>query len=196
LSAGRELVERELRGWLGAIVGGGRSQEACLYRPGRALACACTLALLDAGVAAPDPFACGRIEILVDRTDPVFHRRSTSAAAHPARFAEGRGILEAWARPFCEVGDLAPEEWQGRGIAAVWWRPREGGVLCEYREGEPGEPLALGSPGRGRWGEEYRAVGGPPIPNNRCPRPLRRRVMYPWTGAAPRQLELAQASGP
>jgi hypothetical protein len=196
LSVGRELVERELRGWLGSIVEGDRSQGGCLYRPGRAITCACTLAVLDAGIRAPDPFACPRIEVLVDRPDPEAHRRSVSAAALPSRFAEGRGILEGWARPICEVGDLAPEEWAGRGIAAVWWRPREGGILCEYREGAHGEPPRLGASGRGRWGEEFITVGGPSIPNNHLPRPLRRRVMYPWMHAGPRQLGLPGTGSP
>lgn len=177
-----DLVEREGSAWLESIDPNSNTQGHALYRPGRGMRCFCTLALIEAGIPEPDPMACGRIEVKVDRfADDGQHRAGWSADATAERFAEGGHLV---------VGALAPEEWSEHGIAVVWWQPRKGGQLCHYIEAEPGAALALGEPAENEWHETYLPVLGPPVPNNHCPAPHSIRPWWPWTHAADRQLDL------
>jgi hypothetical protein len=187
----RQMVERELRAWRESIIVGCQSQEHGLYRPDRVMIYSCTLALIDAGVAEPDPFAGSRIEVTVSRFDSEEALRSCSSVdAHPRLFAEGRGLLRDWTSGRNALGGFAPEEWADRGIAVVWWRPHSDDQLCQYIEGQPGAPLEVGEERTGTYGERYLPISGPPVPNNFCEPPHRVRPLYPWIHAADRQLDL------
>jgi hypothetical protein len=124
----RDLVKREASAWFESIDLDSNTQDHGLYRPGQAMQCFCTLALIDAGFPEPDPMACERIELDVDRypDDDASQVRSGARLEpfSPERFAEGEG------RGYDALGALAPEEWGEHGIAVVWWQPRKGAQLC------------------------------------------------------------------
>lgn len=184
----RELVEREERAWLESIRGD-NTQGDCLYKPGRVIQARICLALMD-GEAYDPPLSYSRAEILVDwLTADADCRRGNSFDVTPRRFAEGHGIIADWTGGAGEVGDRAVAEWGGE-IAIVWWRPHgTDSLLCEYRPGRAGVWLDVD-----RWGNEVVAVGGPPVPNNRCDPPHRYRLMLPWSAAGERQLDLFAAA--
>jgi hypothetical protein len=186
----RDLVKREGSAWFESIDPDSNTQDHALYRPGQVMQCFCALALIEAGFPEPDPMACERIEVDVDRyADDASKVRSGARLEPitPGRFAEGKG------RGYGALGALAPDEWGEHGIAVVWWRPRKGAQLCRYLETDPGADLTIGEPAENRWRETYLPVLGPPIPNNHCPAPHQTRPWWPWTHAADRQLDLLGA---
>lgn len=184
-------VRSELGAWRDSIAVDSCTQDHALYRPSQVMDFSCTLALIAAGVAEPDPFACGRIEVRVDRfTDDGRHRACSSVDAAPRLFADGRGLLRDWTSGQNSVGALAPEEWAERRIAVVWWRPHDEDRRYQYVETEPGAPISLGVETKAKWEIPYRPVFGPPIPNNHCDPPHWVRPLWPWTHAADRQLDL------
>lgn len=181
-----DLVKREASTWFESIDPDSNTQDHALYRPGRAMECFCTLALIEAGTPEPDPMACERIETRVDRY-PDDEGKVRSGFQHdpirPGRLAEGEGLGYAF-------GALAPEEWPEHGIAVIWWQPYKGGQLYHYVETDTGADLTVGEPELNAWRETYLPVFGPPIPNNHCPPPHGIRPWWPWTHATDRQLDL------
>lgn len=188
------LVSAELAAWRDSIEVDSWTQEHALYRPSKVMVRCCTLALIEAGIAEPDPFVCRRIEIEVDRfVDDDRHRACSSVDATPRLFADGRGLLSDWTSGRNALGAFAPEEWAEHGIAALWWRPHGEDLRYQYVETQPGAPLSLGAETQGQLEIPYRPVFGPPIPNNHCEAPNWVRPLWPWTHAADRQLELLGA---
>jgi hypothetical protein len=191
----RDLIAAELAGWRDSIAADSWTQDHALYRPSKVMGHSCTLALIEAGIAEPDPFACKRIEVEVDRLgDEDCHRACSSLDATPRLFAEGRGLLGPRAPGHSSIGALAPEEWAQHGIAVIWWRPHDEDLRHRYVETQPGAPLSLGAETQDKWEIPYRPVLGPPIPNNHCDPPHWVRPLWPWTHAVDRQLDLLAES--
>lgn len=187
----RDLVMRELLGWRDSIATDSWAQEHALYRPAQVMERACTLALIEAGAAEPDPFACKRIEVRVDRfSDDGQHRACSSVDAAPGLFAEGRGLLRDWTSGHNAVGALAAAEWAEHAIAVVWWRPHDEDLRYQYIEAGPDAPYRLGEETREEGEIPFRPVFGPPVPNNHCDPPNWVRPLWPWTHASDRQLDL------
>ncbi len=187
----RDLLRGELEGWRDSIDPVSQTQDHALCRPSQVMDLSFTLALIEAGIAEPDPFACNRIEVRVDRfTEDDQHRACSSVDAAPRRFAEGRGLQGDWTSGRNCVGALAPEEWPEHEIAVVWWRPHDEQLRCQYVEAQGATLLVLGEEERDKWKIRYRPVFGPPIPNNHCDPPHWVRPLWPWTHAADRQLDL------
>lgn len=191
-----DTVAAEMNGWRDSIVVGSQTQDHALYRPGQVMHLACTLALLEAGVAEPDPLTLKRIEVIVDRfAEDDCYRACSAVDATPHLFAGGRGLLQDWTSGRNAVGGLAPDEWAEHGIAVVWWRPHREDLRYLYVEKDTETPLGLGEQTNDKWEIAYRPVYGPPIPNNHCDPPLWVRPQWPWTHAADRQLALLDAGG-
>jgi hypothetical protein len=192
-----DTVKAEMEGWRDSIAADSLTQDHALYRPSRVMDLSCTLALIEAGIAEPDPFGCQRIEVRVDRfTNDDRHRACSSVDASPRHFADGGGLLRDWTSGRNSVGSLAPDEWAQLGIAVVWWRPHDEDLRYRYVETEAESVLRLGEETRERWEIPYRPVFGPPIINNHCDPPHWIRPHWPWIHAADRQLDLLDVGGP
>lgn len=191
-----DTLKSELVGWRDSIAVDSMTQDHALYRPSQVMDFSCTLALIQGGIPEPDPFACRRIVIRVDRfTDDDRHRACSQVDASPQHFAEGGGLLGDWTGGRNSVGALAPEEWEEHGIAVVWWRPHDEDLRYRYIEAEADLALRLGDETQAKWEIPHRPVFGPPIPNNHCDPPHWVSPLWPWTHAADRQLDLLDMGG-